>query len=1287
MVVKKGLALATLILSIGVCVLFAAQNASAGLSSSRLATCKSDANAFDKTGAVARRCDEIGANTGDYRYGALYFVGPGTLNDDQYFIETNGLDVGNREVKMLGTYYVVEANGSTWHAGDISVTSDVSGLIVSVSSDRLKRSGNPGHYKWASPSSDYIIVTVNEKKLYDNGIAYTDAPISGLYGVMAHMYRCAYGNDAFTKKYGCTTEHSPIYFARVSDFGHNTPSITYGGTTYTNGQTIYVQDEKVTLKFDHFITRSDGWGGTKNYSNVYGLNGASKTKNLNSVTTTDAKKVTDKQEDVTATTTGNQVCSSLKHYTRKGIDGYDKSRGESESKICVTVKLNVLIAHSESTVQMDDGVTKGTVSSTDDPNSKTVSIYGGSRKATYEVDFSHKVKVAGETDKSAQFSYSIYSGTSANGSWGSAITTGSPIIAGGGTAKAVYTNGGNLNAVSITVAEGASGTACEKIHFSPRKVVLNSSGTGGTPSGSGDSIICGTVTRRAPDTIYLTAQSNAYHCSDPGNINPSGTYYSTSETQCVGFIHKFISAQAQNLSANYTIYYSEDGGNTVKSTTTGSVTTDKVSGTTHYKNVVKEHTVSLDYGELKTVCEYVSFTPNTFKLHKKADGSADGVEAVGGTDKTNWRCIKVGRPTRETIDDGVFTVYGESTGALDDPSETGGYYAPKDAYLMKKEEAFITYSHYLKRNDDRHEHDSTKPAEDITASYRFAVNTSSFSVDYMRTTSGLGSTVVKNNKKAGPFNSVRNNSLFNDNTTAKAEKVGERMSYCQSIFYYSNQYLMHGMYWMVDGHIWEDNPGMISSDPPTPYPESTNGSVGKSDQGCVNVIRPWNFKVKKLGADESSPTNPIQTIGEPYWTYFKMNIGKNKNDYLLTDMANATVRFVGFKITTTTGTLSGNMSTASDPCTYYHNMLGVSCEVLKEDTGQKFGKNSPANGTTYYTNNTVCNASDCSYNAQLKVEHTLGEDVQLNEKYCIAVGVKSADSGDGFNFSNNWAVSSPSCVNVGKYPNVQIWGGSVFSSGGIQTSLAKYHGKYYGSWGDFALIANSAIVNTASGASLISGSATSNTCTLSSITISNDNCNGNNASRHALGDANITAFSVDVFKRRLYNRYLYDPENYHEVTEISNSTLTSGKNPFIAYNPNGDIFISSNVEFGGSTYAKENVPQTIIYAKGNVYIADQVTHIMAWIIADGVVNTCADVHGHTPELTHATCDLQLRIDGPVIASKVLLNRTYGANGHEGTSAVPAEIIDLNSSAYLFSHYQASGDQPVTTHLQKMPARY
>lgn len=102
-----------------------------------------------------------------------------------------------------------------------------------------------------------------------------------------------------------------------------------------------------------------------------------------------------------------------------------------------------------------------------------------------------------------------------------------------------------------------------------------------------------------------------------------------------------------------------------------------------------------------------------------------------------------------------------------------------------------------------------------------------------------------------------------------------------------------------------------------------------------------------------------------------------------------------------------------------------------------------------------------------------------------------------------------------------------------------------------------------------------------------------------------------------------------------------------------------NISAGG--FDAENlstIPQVIIIAK-SISIGENVTQIDAWLVTDsdedgyngGFINTCAGFK--TGETTMNTCWRTLKINGPVLTSELLLNRTGGAwAGYSGDLGSP-----------------------------------
>ena len=138
----------------------------------------------------------------------------------------------------------------------------------------------------------------------------------------------------------------------------------------------------------------------------------------------------------------------------------------------------------------------------------------------------------------------------------------------------------------------------------------------------------------------------------------------------------------------------------------------------------------------------------------------------------------------------------------------------------------------------------------------------------------------------------------------------------------------------------------------------------------------------------------------------------------------------------------------------------------------------------------------------------------------------------------------------------------------------------------------------------------------------------------------------------------------------------------------GDIAINGNIIYTNNYSTLEEMPKLIIYGK-NIYIKCQVNRIDAVLIAEQVVDTCAESNGSHPDLNDAARSNQLRINGTVIADKLVLNRTYGA-GAGDKSGVPAEVLNYDTSLLLWGRAQAdtsTSGRMTVTYTRELAPRY
>lgn len=307
-------------------------------------------------------------------------------------------------------------------------------------------------------------------------------------------------------------------------------------------------------------------------------------------------------------------------------------------------------------------------------------------------------------------------------------------------------------------------------------------------------------------------------------------------------------------------------------------------------------------------------------------------------------------------------------------------------------------------------------------------------------------------------------------------------------------------------------------------------------------------------------------------------------------------------------------------------------------------------------------------------------------RICFALSVRPYRTG-----SAQWKHGAPYCMLVGKTPSVQVWGndvrvGSSFLGGtGNNGSVIK--GKvltdgtnYFGTWSEYGLIAPNRITDIASGSGL--NSATSpNQSAWSSLTF-----------------ANATAPNYGSFATASSLGTLPDIIGYLDSDSFSDSinTVTSnaainqwkpawGRNVIVDARGGGPLQINGNVIAPSGAFASVGgMPQLIIIAN-NINIHDSVSRIDAWLIATGTIDTCLQAPPGGPSANQ--CNENLRINGPVVANRLLLYRTYGSDD-TSTLDEPAEVINFSAGSYIWAQHQAKLSSGLrTVSVTELPPRY
>lgn len=136
-----------------------------------------------------------------------------------------------------------------------------------------------------------------------------------------------------------------------------------------------------------------------------------------------------------------------------------------------------------------------------------------------------------------------------------------------------------------------------------------------------------------------------------------------------------------------------------------------------------------------------------------------------------------------------------------------------------------------------------------------------------------------------------------------------------------------------------------------------------------------------------------------------------------------------------------------------------------------------------------------------------------------------------------------------------------------------------------------------------------------------------------------------------------------------------GRGQTIVQRHEGVLHIASDIKLEVTTGLTKlsEIGKYIIFATDAINIDCSVSRIDAILITGGVVNTCANASGNTPEADSAERSHQFVLNGAIISGGLKLPRTYGASTGEW-SGTPAELINYDTSLYLWSNAQAESSE-------------
>ncbi len=551
----------------------------------------------------------------------------------------------------------------------------------------------------------------------------------------------------------------------------------------------------------------------------------------------------------------------------------------------------------------------------------------------------------------------------------------------------------------------------------------------------------------------------------------------------------------------------------------------------------------------------------------------------------------------------------------------------------------------------------------------------------------------------------------------------------------------------------------------------------QSQTASVNV--PYSYRTR---ADSYINEGEVIYLGQSVTSTFSVNILPRVVTEVRSNEAYATlvdgfIQAVEFIADDVPG--GGGVAPVDVPGNDLCNYFGGDCrEIWRE--GPKLNKEGRYKGENYSHAETRAVPDD--------------RDDLVGKKYCVAVGISTADSHgivdaevvSGMSNPSAWRISGVSCRTIAKKPNFQVWNGGLYTNGYIETS-ASYKNVgvslggsteptgAFGSWEEYYVVAAKDVRTFASGAALgyypslrprggKDPASISTYCDVTKKTIANDGCAGN-----ITGRSGVTNTSQQIILERIYSRYALEGDNTSYVgrkldnsaryiykktddirisdivnafhsTEMYNADRTTyncnygtsslkmcqgqsanaeqttsnyadgtlvihtGGKVIIdrnicygngACNNSSDVRLNNNSEYFTSMYG---LPQVVIIADKGIDITSGATHVDAWLVTNGTINTCTDFSMGSPE---SACNSTLIVNGPVFADGIRLNRAGGAYPGAGSgstvldtnlsrtgSITPGEIFNLRPDTLYWAYSQAQRfTQATATYTRELAPRY
>lgn len=407
------------------------------------------------------------------------------------------------------------------------------------------------------------------------------------------------------------------------------------------------------------------------------------------------------------------------------------------------------------------------------------------------------------------------------------------------------------------------------------------------------------------------------------------------------------------------------------------------------------------------------------------------------------------------------------------------------------------------------------------------------------------------------------------------------------------------------------------------------------------------------------------------------------------------------------GAVTNNGATSSATATWQISQFNV-----PSGAAIPAGGDSSAPPTAFYGNGATTAGSGSGTfpvsSTNLSTLNITVPDAPVGTRVCFALSVSPYNQS-----TSDWRHSAPTCVVISKRPVVQVIGGDLRvgaaftgdptpAASVIQTSVTIKAGTSYGSWDEYGLTASGAITGMASGSAFAGGLLCTLNCPVTELSFANESIPiGRYTALTPIPDIG-SAFALTSMTP-LYSG-LGDAALKRVETSKNDITIPGGtiqKNQWLVINaPTATVTITGDITYnelapdGKPMTSIGQIPQLVIIAN-KINIEGNVKNVDAWLIASGAtgtIDTCsawggAQLDPTTVALTNGICTNALLVNGPVMAKKLYLMRTYG-NDSGPLQGMPAETFNLRPDAYLWGiAYTENSGRLTTVYETELPPRF